>query len=257
MIDSIRYALADTWVITWRNLLKYKRVPRLLIFSTVQPLMLLLLFNYVFGGALRLPEGVDSYINYLLPGLMVQIVLFGVTQATISMADDLNKGIISRFKTLPMSHMAVVAGRALADMARNAVVLTMMLILGVIIGFSFVNGIFFGICGVLLALLFSFAMSWISITIGLLARDPESAQAAGFIWVFPLAFASSIFVPVSTMPSWLQGFAANQPVSVVATAVRSLMIGGPHDKLLPAIIWSVGIFIVFAWIATRLFGKRT
>ena len=255
MLETFRLSLVDTWVVTIRNLIKYKRVPQLIVFSTIQPVMILLLFNYVFGGALRLPPGIDKYINYLLPGILVQVVLFGITQATIAMAEDLKAGLIDRFKSLPMSRFAVVAGRATADLVRNFVVVSALAIVGTIIGFEFGDGLFNGLLGLSLVLLFSFSMSWISICIGLLAKDPESAQAAGFIWVFPLAFASSIFVPVSTMPDWLQGFAENQPVSVVASAVRSFTLGGDHDKVLPAIIWCIGIMIVFAFLANRLYKK--
>lgn len=246
---------ADILVITKRNLIKYKRVPQLIVLSTIQPVMILLLFNFVFGGALRLPPGVDKYINYLLPGVVVQVVLFGTIQATIAMAEDLNNGIINRFKSLPISQFAVVAGRALADLVRNAFVVTMLAIIGSAIGFEFGDGIVNGLLGLSLVLLFSFAMSWVSITIGLLAKDPESAQAAGFVWIFPLAFASSIFVPVATMPDWLQGFAEHQPVSVVASAARSLTLGGDHDKIIPAIIWCLGIMVVFAFVSRRLYAK--
>lgn len=255
-MNSLANVISDTKVVTARNLIKYKRVPRLIVFSTVQPLMMLLLFNYVFGGALRLPPGVDKYIIYLLPGIIVQVVLFGTTQATIAMADDLNKGIINRFKSLPMSRFAVVAGRAFADLIRNAAVLTAMIILGFILGYELGGTIWQGLAAFGLALLFSFAMSWVSISIGLLAKDPESAQAAGLIWVFPLAFASSIFVPINTMPDWLQGFAKNQPVSRVASAVRELTLGsGNYDNVLPAILWSLAIMVVFAFIANRLYKK--
>ena len=255
MFETLRLAANDTWVVTLRNLIKYKRVPQLIVFSTIQPVMILLLFNFVFGGALRLPSGIDEYINYLLPGTLIQIVVFGITQATVAMAEDLKAGIISRFKSLPMSRFAVVAGRALADMFRNLGVVIVLTIVGFIIGFEFgdrwVNGLF----GLLLVLLFSFSMSWVSICIGLLAKDPESAQAASFVWVFPLVFASSIFVPVKTMPEWLQGFAEHQPVSVVTSAVRGFTLNGDHSKLIPALLWCFGIMIVFAFIANRLYKK--
>ena len=247
--------LTDIWVITGRNLIKYKRVPQLIVFSTIQPVMILLLFNYVFGGALRVPPGYGEYINYLLPGITIQVVLFGITQATVAMADDINAGIMDRFKSLPMSRFAVVAGRALADLMRNAVVVSALAIIGTIIGFELGGSLLNGLAAFLLVLLFSFSMSWISICIGLIAKDPESSQAAGFVWVFPLAFASSIFVPVNTMPDWLQGFAENQPVSEVATAVRDLTHNGGTEHLLTAIIWCFAIMITFATLANYLYKK--
>jgi ABC transporter DrrB family efflux protein len=251
-----KYMLSDTLVVAKRNLIKYKRVPQLLIFSSIQPVMMLFLFNFVFGGALMLPEGVDKYIDFLLPGLIVQVVLFGSTQATVAMAEDLSSGIIDRFKSLPMNRFAVVGGRALADLTRNAVVVSLMSIVGFGLGFRFGGSFLIGVSGFGLALLFSFAMSWISICIGLVAKDTESAQAAGFIWVFPLAFASSIFVPVETMPDWLQVFAENQPVSVIASAVRELTMGsGNYDHLIPALLWVSGIVIVFSNIANAIYKR--
>ncbi|MBP6880758.1 ABC transporter permease [Candidatus Saccharibacteria bacterium] len=255
-MNKFNVIINDTWVVTLRNLIKYKRVPRLIIFSTVQPLMILLLFNFVFGGALRLPPGIDKYIIFLLPGIMVQVVLFGSTQATIAMAEDLNQGIINRFKSLPMSRFAVVAGRAFTDLVRNAIVLSTMAILGFLIGFELGGTIWQALAAFGIVLLFSFSMSWVSTTIGLLAKDPESAQALGLIWVFPLAFASSIFVPTETMPDWLQLFADNQPVSRVASAARELTLGaGNYENVIPAILWSLAIMVVFATISNRLYKK--
>lgn len=256
MLESLRFAMQDTWVITKRNLVKYPRVPQLLVLSIVQPVMILLLFNYVFGGAIRLPEGTGDYINYLLPGVLVQVVLFGVIQASIAIADDLNAGIITRLRSLPMSRIAVVAGRAAADLIRNMVVLTVMVGVGYLIGFRLGGSVSDGLIAFALMLLFGFAVSWISIAIGLLVKESETAMAAGFVWVFPLVFASSIFVPVATMPTWLQGFAENQPVSLIATAVRSLVLETPNEGLLAPVAWSLAIFIVFAAVCTKLYSRK-
>jgi ABC transporter DrrB family efflux protein len=256
MYRQFKWAVKDTLTITKRNLLRYTRSPQLIILGTIQPVMFLLLFNFVFGGALRLPEGIDSYIIYLLPGIIVQTVLFGSTQAVIAMNDDITKGIIDRFKSLPMARSAVLFGRVLADTVRNIFVVGLMTSLGFLLGFRFVNGIVNGLLALCLVILFSFCMSWISVTIGQYVKDAETAQSAGFIWVFPLAFASSIFVPIASMPGWLQAFAANQPVSLVATSVRGLAVTGDTSELWRTLVWLLAIFIIFFTISVRLYTKN-
>lgn len=254
--DSIKWAVKDTLTIAKRNLIRYTRSPQLIVFATIQPVMFLLLFNYVFGGALRLPDGIDNYIVFLLPGIITQTVLFGSTQAVVAMNDDIGKGIIDRFKSLPMARSAVVFGRVLADTVRNTFVVTLMVSLGFVLGFRAVNGYLNGLFAILFVIAFSFAMSWVSVSLGQLAKDAETAQSAGFIWVFPLAFASSIFVPVNTMPGWLQSFAANQPVSLVANSVRGLAVTGDTSSVLPAILWMLAIFIVFFTLSVRLYSRK-
>src|SRR5207248_10615082 len=207
-----RWAVTDALAITRRNLLKYVRVPTLLVFSTIQPVMFVVLFRYVFGGAIKLPPGL-SYVDYLMPGIFVQTVVFGSTQTGVGLAEDLAGGMIDRFRSLPMARSAVLAGRTLSDTVRNVFVVLLMTGVGLLIGFRFHGGFVPSVAGLGLTVLFGFAFSWISALIGMSVRDPEAAQAAGFIWVFPLIFASSAFVPVQTMPSWLQTFARNNPIT--------------------------------------------
>ncbi|MDP2671209.1 MAG: ABC transporter permease [bacterium] len=254
-MNSFLNAVSDVLVITERNLIRYRRVPQLLIFSTIQPVMFLLLFNYVFGGAIQTDQA-GEYINFLLPGIIVQTVLFGASQASVGMAEDLSSGIMDRFRSLPIARFAVIAGRVLADTIRNIFVVLIMLAVGMLIGFRFGDGIANGLIGLYLAVLFGFAFSWISMSVGLLVRDPEAALPAGFLWIFPLVFASGIFVPVRTMPEWLQVFARNQPVTKVAEAVRSFMVGGPHDSLGPALLWMGGITLAFLTISIFLYRRN-
>src|SRR3989344_3189416 len=192
----------DLLVMIERNLLCYVRLPQLLIFSTIQPVMFLLLFTYVFGGAIH--TGASNYIQYLLPGILAQSVIFGAIQTGVGLADDLQKGLIDRFRSLPMARSAVLAGRTLADVMRNIFVILLMLAVGYAIGFRFEGTAGDAFAAFALMLYFGFAFSWISATIGIAVKNTETAQVAGFIWVFPLVFASSIFVPVETMPTWLQ-----------------------------------------------------
>lgn len=258
----------DMLVITRRNLLRNVRLPQLLLFATIQPVMFLLLFTYVFGGAIGAsipPEAGGDYINFLLPGLMVQIATFGAGQTGIGLSEDLDKGVIDRFRSLPMSRSAVLAGRTLADLVRNAFVTTLMLLVAFAIGFRYQNG-FLGLVGALLVVLvFTYAFSWIFAGIGLRVRSPEAVQSATFLPVFPLVFASSVFVPTETMPSWLRAFADNQPVTVVANAMRGLILGpgvleegtSVLEQVLLALGWSAAITAVFAPIAVRLYRRVT
>jgi ABC transporter DrrB family efflux protein len=259
-----RRVVTDTLVIARRNLLRNVRLPQLLLFSTIQPVMFLLLFTFVFGGALAmsLPPGLD-YVQYLLPGLLIQIATFGAGQTAMGLTEDLQKGVIDRFRSLPMARSAVLAGRTLADLARNAAVLSLMLTVGFAIGFRWGTNVFGFLAGFGLALLFGYALSWMMATIGLAVRNPEAAQSAVFLPVFPLVFASSVFVPPQSMPDWLQVFAEHQPITIVANAVRGLMLG---QATLPdgltvggqvglALAWIAGITAVFAFLAVRMYRK--
>lgn len=250
------WALSDAAAMTRRNLLRYVRLPQLLVFSTVQPVMFVLLFAYVFGGAIQTP-GVD-YINFLMPGVFVQAVVFGSTQTGVGLADDLSRGMIDRFRSLPMARSAVLAGRTLSDSIRNAFVVCLMAGVGFAIGFRYQAGLLRFVAALALVVMFGFAFSWISATIGLTVRDVESAQAGGFIWVFPLVFASSIFVPVETMPGWLQTFAEVNPITVTANALRALTLGGPvAGDLLRSLAWSAGILAVFVPLSVNRYRRRS
>jgi ABC-2 type transport system permease protein/oleandomycin transport system permease protein len=242
-------AIRDALSIADRNLIAYRRVPQLLIFSTIQPVIFVLLFRYVFGGAIRVPGGI-SYVDYLIPGIFVQTVVFGAITTAVGLSADVGSGMLERFRALPMARSAVLAGRTLADLARNVFVVALMAGVGFAVGFRVHTNALYFILGLVLVLAFAYAMSWVFATVGLAVGDPETAQAAAFPVMAPLVFASSAFVPVSSMPSWLQGFAGHQPVSVVASAVRGLALGGPTATYLwQAIAWCVGIIVVCAPLA--------
>jgi ABC transporter DrrB family efflux protein len=251
----LRWTFADAAAMTRRNLYRYIRVPTLLLFSTIQPVMFVLLFTYVFGGAIQVP-GVDRYIDYLMAGILAQTVVFGSTQTGVGLAEDLSRGMVDRFRSLPMARSAVLAGRTLSDTVRNLFVVSLMLLVGTLVGFRFHAGVGPALGAVGLALAFGLAFSWISALIGLSVRDVESAQAAGFVWVFPLVFASSAFVPVASMPGWLQGFAKANPITNTVDALRVLCLGGPTVRpMLQAVAWIAGILLVFVPLAVNRYRR--
>jgi ABC transporter DrrB family efflux protein len=249
------WTVADAAAVTRRNLYRYVRVPTLLLFSTIQPVMFVLLFTFVFGGAIQVP-GVDNYIDFLMAGILAQTVIFGSTQTGVALAEDMSRGMVDRFRSLPMARSAVLAGRTTSDTVRNLFVVCLMLVVGTLVGFRFHAGVVPALGAVGLALAFGLAFSWISALIGLSVRDVESAQAAGFVWVFPLVFASSAFVPVDTMPGWLQTFADINPVTVTVNALRALTLGGPTARpVLEALAWIVGILLVFVPLAVNRYRR--
>ena len=254
LLKHLWWNFADTYIVMKRNLMYFVREPQLLIFATVQPIMFLVLFTYVFGGVISFSTGGD-YINYLMPGIVIQSIIFASSNTTVGLSLDLSRGMIDRFRSLPMSRAAVLAGRTAADTVRGFFTISIMLMAGYVIGFRFADwGT--GLAGLLLAVAFGYAFTWISATIGLLVKDPEAAQVAGFIWLFPLTFASSIFVPTRTMPDWLRAFAENQPVSIVASTVRDLMTGTVNaDEITTSLAWIIGIVVVFMPLAVRQYAK--
>jgi ABC-2 type transport system ATP-binding protein len=244
---ELRGAVSDAWVVTARNLRHFIRQPQLLIFSTIQPIMFVLLFVYVFGGAVRgsLPGGV-SYVDFLLPGIFVQSVAFRATQTAIGLAEDLDRGVVDRFRSMPMARSAVLLGRTVADLVRNVLIIGLMIGVGYIIGFSFQAGTLQALASVAVVAAFGFALSWIFAFVALTVRGAEAAQAAGFVVIFPLVFASSVFVPVSSMPSWLQSFAHSSPVSLTADVARSYALQpGVPGSLGPASAWIGGLLALF------------
>src|SRR5919197_1376721 len=248
-------AVSDAATVAERNLIAYRRIPQLLVFSTIQPVIFVLMFRYVFGGAIRVP-GV-RYVDYLMPGIFVQTVVFGSMAAAIGLATDLKSGLLERFRSLPMARSAVLAGRTMADLVRNILVVALMTGVGFAVGFRIHNGVGGLFAGMLLVLLFGYTMAWVFATLGLAVGDPESAQAAAFPVLAPLVFASSAFVSVDTMPGWLQPFAHHQPVSVKASAVRALVLGGPTATYLwQSLAWMAGILLIFAPMAVRLYRRR-
>src|SRR6266540_6692730 len=245
----------DTFEITRRYLIAYRRVPQLLVFSTIQPVIFVLMFRYVFGGAINVP-GRIPYIDFLMPGIFVQTVVFGAIATAIGLATDLKSGLMERFHALPMARSAVLTGRTMADMSRNVFVVILMMVVGFLVGWRIHTNVLDLMGGALLVILFGYSMSWIFATVGLAVGDPEAAQAAAFPVLAPLVFASSAFVPVSSMPGWLQAFAKHQPVSVTASAVRALTIGGPTASYVwQSVVWCIAILAVFGPIAVRLYRR--
>jgi ABC-2 type transport system permease protein/oleandomycin transport system permease protein len=252
--SSLVKAASDTMAITWRNLLMLRRVPQLLVFSTIQPVLFVLMFRYVFGGAIRVP-GV-RYVDYLMPGIFAQTVAFGSINTGVGLAQDLGTGLIERFRSLPMARSAVLAGRTAADLVRNVLVVTLMVSVGFIVGFRVHTNAAGLLAAVGLMLLFGFALSWLFALIGLATANPESAQAAAFPLLAPLVFASSAFVPLKSMPGWLQVFAAHQPVTITVDAVRALVLGGPTLRpVVQMLAWAVGLVAVFAPLAVSRYRR--
>jgi ABC-2 type transport system permease protein/oleandomycin transport system permease protein len=249
------WQLSDAIVLTERALRHIPRNPELLIFSTIQPVMFVLLFRYVFGGAIKLPPGV-SYVNYLMAGVFVQTVAFGSFTTGVGMAQDLQTGLIDRFRSLPMSRAAVLLGRTLSDLVRNTFTVAVMLAVGLLVGFNPQGGAAEIAGAIALLLLMSFAFSWVGATVGLAVRNVEAVQSAGFIWLFPLTFASSAFVPTSGMPAGLRAFANNQPITHIINAVRDWSLGVPvGSNGWLAAVWCVGIVVVFVPLSVRVYRR--
>lgn len=235
--SELGWALRDAWALTKRNLRTTARQPQLLVFATIQPVIFILLFRYVFGGAISAPGSID-YVNYLLTGIFVQTITFAAIQTGIGLSEDLSKGIVDRFKSMPLSRAAVLAGRTGADLVRNLLVILVMVVVGYLVGFEFTNGVVGPVLAVALLLAWGFVFSWVGAFLGLTLSSPETVQAASFPLIFPLVFASSIFVPVETMPGWLQAFVKVNPITLVTDSVRALALGEPFD-LLPHFGWAV------------------
>jgi len=254
----LRWAFADARTVTWRNLIRYTRIPDSIFFSSIQPVMFVLLFRYVFGGAIHIPH--TSYVNYLIAGVYVQTVMFGAVSTSVGLAEDLHQGLIERFRALPMARSAVLAGRTTADVVRNVGVLVLITGVGYLVGFRVQTNPFEFLAGLLLVLFFAYALSWGFAIIGLTASNSETAQLAAFPLLFPFTFASSAFVPVTSMPGWLQAFAIHQPVSQVIDASRELMLGGhsalwSDSNIWQALAWAVGLLVVLAPLAVRRYRK--
>ena len=244
--QAARSAITDTAVITGRNLRHFIRQPDLLTFSTIQPVIFVLLFVYVFGGAVSrsLPHGI-TYVNFLLPGIFVQSVTFRASQTAVGLSEDLERGVVDRFRSMPIARSAVLAGRTVADLVRNILIIGLMIAVGYAVGFRFHGGAAGAIACIAVVAAFGFALSWIFAFVALTVRGAEAAQTAGFVVIFPLVFASSVFVPVSTLPHWLQAFAKISPVTVTADAARSLALFGTPASLGAAAAWIGGLLAVF------------
>jgi ABC transporter DrrB family efflux protein len=248
--------LRDSWEMVLRNLIHIKRTPELLLDVTLSPIMFVLLFSFVFGGAIVIP-GVD-YTSYLMAGIFVQTIAFAGIYTSVLLANDLQKGMIDRFRSLPMSQSSVLTGRTLTDLFRAMIAIAIMWIVGLLVGFRPVSDIAANASAVLLMLIFGFALSWIGVAAGALVRTPEALQGIIFAVVFPLTFVSSAFVPTDTMPDWLEWFAERQPMTLVTDAVRSLTLDGvPGPAAIPALLWSIGLLIVGFPLGLWLYNRRT
>ena len=253
-MSSLADTVSDTLVIAKRNLLRIPRQPDLLIAYTIQPVMFIVLFVYVFGGAINTP-GYD-YVDFLMPGIITQSISFGGFVTAIGLNEDLRKGLIDRFRSLPMARSAVLAGRTLADVALNSFSLLVMIVVGVVVGFSFHSPVYEVVAGIALLLLFGYAFSWFFALMGMVASSPESAQSVGFLAIFPLTFASSAFVPTASMPSWLRAFADVNPFTIVVNAVRALWLDAPAGNYVwGALAWTLGMIAVFAPLAVRAYRR--
>jgi ABC transporter DrrB family efflux protein len=252
----LKRLIADTLVIAERNLIRLPRSPDLLLAFTIQPIMFVLLFAYVFGGAISTPG--FSYIDFLIPGIIVQNIAFGGFVTAIGLNEDLSKGLIDRFRSLPMARPAVLAGRTSADMVTNLLSAVILVITGLIIGFSFGTGLLQILAGFALLIFFGYAFSWVFAWLGLIVSSPESASSVGFIAVFPLTFISSAFVPVDSMPAALQWFAEINPFTYVVDAMRALWLGAPAGhSIYGAVAWTAVIIAVFAPLAVYRYRRAT
>ena len=260
--SRLAWAFLDAMVLAKRSLLQTLRVPQLIVFVTIQPIMFVLLFRYVFGGAIQVPGG--QYVNYLMPGIFVQTVAFGGVTTGIGLAEDMQRGLIDRFRSLPMSSSAVLTGRTVADLGRNLFTVLVMLVVGFLVGFRPRGTVAEFLLAMLVLIGFSFAFSWISALIGISVRSTEAAQSGGFIWMFPLTFASSVFVPVASMPTWLRTFAEHNPVSVVANSLRGLFHVDPSLTaadtglaLIQSAAWIAGILLVVIPFSVARYRRTT
>lgn len=253
---SFGWALRDSWNEAVRHLRSIPRSPELLLFSTMQPVMFVLLFRYVFGGSIRIPG--MSYNQYLMPGIFAQTVVFGSSFTGIGLADDLQKGFIDRLRSLPISQPAVLVGRTISDMIRNTITFAVMLAVAFAIGFRFEGGIVRGILATLVLLAFAYSFSWIQALIGLSVGSVEAANSAGFLWMFPMTFLSSAFVSTDTMTPWLRRVADVNPFTIATNASRALYNGtDPKNYVWQALLWAAGITVVFAILAFRKFARTS
>ena len=250
-----RFGLADTLTLTRRDLLIWFRNPAFLFFTFIQPVMFVLLFRYVFGGAIpvKVPGG---YVNFLMPGVIAQSAAFASFGTAISLARQLQKGVIDRFRAMPMARSAVLLGRLVADTLRLVVTVLVLLAVGYAIGFRFDNGVGPAIGMIVLGVVFGVTICTVSAFVGLAIKDEESVGSFGLVWLFPLTFVSAAFVPVPSMPGWLQAFAKNQPVTIVVDEMRSLALGGPLGlHAWQSAVWLAGIVAVFVPLAVRAYRR--
>jgi ABC transporter DrrB family efflux protein len=253
----LRWGVNDALMMTRRNLMVWRRNPSFLFFTIIQPVMFVLLFRYVFGGAIPV-QVKGGYVGYLIPGIIGQSAAFASFATAISLAREMQRGVIDRFRSMPMARSAVLVGRLLADTVRLAVTLVVLLAVSFAVGFRFQNGVVPAVLMVVLGVIFGVVICTVSAYVGLAIRDEESVGSFGLVWLFPLTFVSSAFVPVQSMPGWMQAFANNQPVTIVIDEMRSLALGGPLAlHAWQSAVWMVGIVAVFVPLAVRSYRRAS
>jgi ABC-2 type transport system permease protein/oleandomycin transport system permease protein len=248
--------LDDVSVVAWRGLLHMRREPEALVDVTLQPIMFVVLFAYVFGGAIQIEGG--TYVEFLMGGIFAQTLFFGMFGVAMALASDRRNGAVDRFRSLPMARSALLLGRTMSDLVRNALTVVIMIVVGMLTGFRFHGSVLAVIAGLALLLFFEFALSWVGVLIGLSVKSVEAAQSGGFIWLFPLTFASSAFVPTERMPGWLRGFASHQPVTVTVNALRGWFNGQPVGSAgWQALAWITGVVVLAVPVAVRRYRRMT
>ncbi len=266
---TLSSAARDGLIIMWRNLKRIPRIPELALFAILQSIMFVLLFAYVFGGAIPLPGYPPDpvyYREYLMPGIFAQTIVFAAGTTAIGMADDIGKGIIDRFRSLPMARSAVLSGRSLADVIYNGGILIVLMVSGLFVGWTVHTGFGALLAGVGLLLLFAFAMSWLGIYLGLSVPTVEVAQQAIFTVLFPITFISNVFVPPTTLPEWLQPVAEWNPTSTLTGSLRQLW-GNPNpyvtdsfpsqNPVLVTLVWVAVFLVVFAPLGIRRYRSMS
>ena len=252
-LAGMRHALT----LTWRSVLKIKTNAEDLLGLSLQPIMFLLLFVYVFGGAIA-HGSTHAYLQYVLPGMLVQTVLFATLGTGLMLNQDITAGVFDRFRSLPIARWAPLAGAIMGDVTRYVISVIVTLGFGMVLGFRVLTNPLAAVAGCALILVFAMAMCWVSALIGLLVKTPQGVQVFGFTAMFPIIFASGLLVPIGTMPGWLQAFAKANPMTLLAEAARGLMVGGP--VAVPAVesmLWALGILVVFAPLAVRVYRQKT
>jgi ABC-2 type transport system permease protein len=255
---SLRRAAAHALIVTKRNLILLPRSPEIIVFVAIQPIMFVLLFRYVFGGAIATPG--TNYVNFLIPGIVIQMVAFTAFGTGIGINEDLNNGILDRFRSLPMARSAFLTGRILSDLVRIVFSILLLTVVGFLVGFRITEGIGDALVAFVVAAAFGMAICWVGAWIGLTIRSPEAVQSGGFIWIFPLTFISSAFAPPESMPGWLQTFVNHNPVTIVVDTLRGLLVGGPYaetlgSNLVKSVAWIAGITVVFFALAIRQYRR--
>jgi ABC-2 type transport system permease protein len=255
--------ITDSWLVGWRNLKRIPRIPELAIFAILQSIMFVLLFVFVFGGAIPIPGG-GSYVDFFIPGIFAQTIVFASGTTAIGMTDDINKGIIDRFRSLPMARSAVLTGRTISDVVYNAGILVVLILSGLAVGWRVHSGIGEVVAGIGLLLLFAYAMTWLGVFLGMNVPTVEVGQQVIFTVLFPITFISNVFVPPGTLPSWLQPIAEWNPTSTLTASLRELW-GNPNpyasdsfpsqEPLLVTLIWVAVFIAVFAPLSVRKYRQ--